>query len=112
MNDYFIIKMFPLISPPELEFLTGGWLPVSQVVGGEAAVCVFTDQTKASAYQSNYQQMAMGQVKSLEVFSVNKDEIRRLKIISDKLTMVAVDPTLDYGQFLTNEIKSLDEFVS
>ena len=112
MVEYFIIQMYPLGYSPELELLTGGWMPVSQIIGGEAAVCVFKDRSKASKYKDNYDQMAMGQVKKLEVFSVTPDQIRKLKIISDKFTMVAIDPTLDFGQFSVNEVKPLDEFVS
>ena len=104
--------MYPLGYSPELELLTGGWMPVSQIIGGEAAVCVFKDRSKASKYKDNYNQLSMGQIKRLEVFSVSPYQIHKLKLISDKFTIVAIDPTLDFGQFSVNEVKPIDEFDS
>jgi len=112
MVDYFIIQMYPLGYSPELELLTGGWMPVSQIIGAETVICAFTDRSKATKYKDSYNELAKGQVKRLEVFSVTQDQIHRLKIISDKFTGVAIDPTLNFGQFSVNEIKPIDEFNS
>jgi len=54
----------------------------------------------------------MGQVRSLEVISMSLDDIRKCKLISDKLTLVAIDPSLVFGQFSVDEVKTIDEFVS
>ena len=112
MVNYFIIQMYPLGYSPELELLTGGWIPVSQILGVETAVCAFTDRSKATKYKDSYNELAMGQVKKLELFSVTPDQVRKLKIISDKFTTVAIDPTLEFGQFSVNQIKPIDDFAS
>ena len=110
MADYYIIKMYPQTPAPQLELLTGGWMPVSQIVRGEAAVCVFTDYAKAADYKSSYNQIAMGQIRSMEIESMSLAEIDKLKLISDKISLVALDPTLNFGQFSASEIKPLSEF--
>lgn len=112
MTNYFIIKMYPIISQPQLEFLTGGWMPVSQIIGGEATVCIFTTRSRAEDYKSSYSQISTGQFKSLEINSMSVEDIRKFKLISDKLTSVAIDPSLDYTQFNVNNVKLIDELVS
>lgn len=110
MTTYFIIKMYPQIEQPQLEFLTGGWMPVIQIVKDQAAICIFTTLLSAEDYKSAYSQLSVGHVKSLEVISVNVEAIRRFKLISDKLTLVSINPSIHVGQFFANNIKTIDEF--
>jgi len=109
MADYYVIKMFPMIPQRQLEFLTGGWIPVSQIVGSGAAACIFTDRVKAEKYKKSYREISAGQVKSLEIESMSVENIRKFKIISDKLSFVAVDPVLEGSQFNASDVKHIDE---
>jgi len=112
MADYYIIKMFPVIPQRQLEFLTGGWMPVSQIVGSGAAACIFTDRSNAEKYKTSYEKISAGQIKRLEIESMSVENIRKFKIISDKLAFVAVDPVLEGSQFNAAEIMPIDELVT
>ena len=102
--------MYPINPNPMLEALTGGWMPLVQIAGGEGMACVFTSHGKAEDYKNSYDQQAMGQIRKYEITAMSADEVKNLNLLSDKITIVAVDPTLVYGQFSVGKVIPIYEF--
>jgi uncharacterized membrane protein YhaH (DUF805 family) len=100
-NEYYFLKMFPHFTPPELDLLTGGWVPVIQIVGMKGFVCIFSEHSIADAYLKNYSKTTYSEYRSIKIDKMSKSEIKRMNLISQNIIGVALDPCLKHGHFST-----------
>ena len=84
-------------------------MPVSQILGGEGLVCVFSEYSIAQAYKTNYSDLARSQIRSLEIIQMSKNEISRMNLLSNKISGIALNPSLTFGNFSCSKIIRLDE---